>query len=233
MLELNKIYFEDCLVGMQKIDDKSIDCIICDLPFGVTACGWDLILPFDILWSQYNRIIKDKSAIVLFATQPFTTKLVSSNIDNFKYSWIWNKKSVSNPQLAKKQPLKCHEDIIVFSNGSCCYFPQDLQPYSRKRKKDSSSLGHCVRKDYEQTVTNYPKSIIEFSVERGLHPTQKPILLIEYLIKTYTNEEDLVLDSCIGSGTTALAARNLNRNFIGFENNEEYFKTAQKRLNLV
>ena len=230
---IQNLILGDCLEELSKIPDNSIDLILTDPPFGITSCEWDIIIPFDKLWKEYYRIIKLNTAIILFSSQPFTTKLINSNINNFKYVWIWNKKSISNPQLAKFQPLKCHEEICVFSNGKIPYFPQGVMSCSKMRKKDTGTLGATVRKAYEQTTTGYPKSILEFSVERVFHPTQKPVKLLEYLIKTYTNEENsIILDSCAGSGSTLVAAKNLNRRFIGIEKEERYFNIAKTRLSL-
>ena len=227
---LDTIIHGDCLEVMRNIPSGKVDMILCDLPYEITACKWDTIIPFTPLWEQYERIIKDNGAIVLTTSQPFTSALIMSNIKLFKYCWIWDKKSISNPQLAKIQPLKCHEEIVIFGKGKIHYAPQGLTPCSRKRKKDNGELGHCVRKDYEQTVTNYPKSILNFSVERGLHPTQKPVPLFEYLIKTYSNEGETVLDNCIGSGTTAAAAINTGRHFIGIEKELKYVDIARRRM---
>ena len=225
----------DCLELMKDIPDASIDMILCDLPYGTTACKWDSVIPFEPLWEQYKRIIKDNGAIVLTASQPFTTALVASNISNFKYQWIWQKERPSNPQLAKIQPLKIHEDILVFSKGRVSYKPQGLVeiPESKRKlhKPEKNSLGHCQRKPYIQTHTGYPKSIISYTPERGLHPTQKPIALMEYLIRTYTNKGETVLDNCMGSGTTGVACVNANRRFIGIEMDANYFKIAQNRIN--
>ena len=244
MLELNKLYFEDCLLGMQKIDDKSIDLIISDLPFVTTSCAWDRIIPFEPLWVQYERIIKDRSAIVLFATQPFTSKLICSNLPLFKYCWTWDKGRVGGFTSAKLKPLKLFEDICVFSKGKTAnchennmvYYPQDLVKIDKvsRSSNDHTKTGYARPSQtefYHQEFTNYPKQLIKFTLDKErLHPTQKPVLLLEYLIKTYTKEGELILDSCVGSGTSCLAAKNLNRNFIGFENNEEYFNIAFKRI---
>ena len=240
----------DCLEKMKDIPYKSIDMILCDLPYGTTACKWDTIIPFEPLWEQYKRIIKDKGAIVLTASQPFTSALVMSNVEMFKYVWIWEKSKGINFVQAKNMPIKFHEDIVVFSLGKTIhssqsdlrmtYNPQGLvkvdKKWSRPQKYEN---GHNFSRDshkLERTIEfeNYPKSIIRFSNsdnnERGLHPTQKPVALFEYLIKTYTNEGDLVLDNCMGSGTTGVACKNLNRNFIGIELDPEYFKIAEKRI---
>ena len=231
----------DCLEVMKDIPDKSIDMILCDLPYGTTACKWDTIIPFEPLWKQYKRVIKDNGAIVLTASQPFTSALVMSNIKMFKYQWVWNKKLAGNGILAKIQPLKIHEDVLIFSKGKCKYFPEMTKGILRKKltsnlKVSEINNGDGVKKCQETyNDTYYPTSIIDFSLaglRKGrLHPTQKPVALFEYLIKTYTNESETVLDNCMGSGTTGVACKNLNRNFIGIELDLEYFKIAEKRIN--
>lgn len=233
-LDKDIIYNENCLEGMKRIPDKSIDMILCDLPYGTTACKWDVIIPFEPLWEQYNRIIKDDGAIVLFGSEPFSTLLRMSNIKNFKYDWIWNKKLAGNGILAKKQPLKIHEIISVFNSN--IYFPQMTKGKMRKKmglKESEITGGNSFVKEYTNDLY-YPQSIQEFSIanlRRGrLHPTQKPVALLEYLIKTYTNEGDVVLDNCMGSGSTCVAAVNTNRHYIGFELDEKYFDIACKRL---
>jgi len=228
----------DCLEIMPQIPDKSIDMILCDLPYGTTACKWDTIIPFEPLWEQYKRIIKDNGAIVLTASQPFTSALVMSNIKMFKYEWIWDKKVASNSQLAKYQPLKIHENILIFGN-KLNYKPQGLVDCKIIRTNDNRSkgVGHIgsekKRREFLQTKTGYPKSIINFKPSNlnKLHPTQKPVALFEYLIKTYTNEGDTVLDNCAGSGTTGVACKNLNRNCILIEKDETYYKIAERRIN--
>ena len=229
-MELNKIYNEECLEGMKKIPDKSIDMILCDLPYGTTACKWDAIIPFEPLWEQYERVIKDNGAIVLTASQPFTTKLIDSNIDLFRNCWVWNKKISGNPLLAKHQPLKVHEDICVFSKKRHNYYPQMRKGKMRKKGGGRSKL-FDMEMSAKYSDEYYPISIIEFSnAKRGVHPTQKPVALFEYLIKTYTNEGETVLDNCMGSGTTAIACINTNRNYIGFELDEEYYKASLDRI---
>ena len=229
-MELNTIYNEDCLVGMKDIPDKSVDMILCDLPYGTTACKWDTIIPFEPLWEQYERIIKDNGAIVLTASQPFTTKLIDSNIDLFRNCWVWNKKISGNPLLAKHQPLKVHEDICVFSKKRHNYYPQMRKGKMRKKGGGRSKL-FDMEMSAKYSDEYYPISIIEFSnAKRGVHPTQKPVALFEYLIKTYTNEGETVLDNCMGSGTTAIACLNTNRNYIGFELDEEYYKASLDRI---
>jgi len=225
----------DCLELMKSIPDKSIDAIICDLPYGTTACKWDSVIPFEPLWEQYKRIIKDNGAIVLFGSQPFTSTLVMSNVKWFKYQWVWEKSRFANQMLAKVQPLKIHEDIVVFANERAIYNPQGLIEINKVTKQGSKitdNNGGGVRKtSYLQTHTNYPRSILRFGSEgKTVHPTQKPVDLLEYLVKTYTNQGDTVLDNCMGSGTTGVACKNLGRKFIGIEQDANYFEIASKRI---
>ena len=236
MLELNKIYLGDCLEVMKQIDDQSIDMILCDLPYGITACKWDAIISFDLLWEQYKRIIKDNGAIVLTAAQPFTSALVMSNIKMFKYEWIWDKKISSGMSYARFQPMRQHENIIVFCNGKTIYNPQMVKR-DKPIKGGGMSKGEvtnnqnliALKKTYN--YKNPTTIIIEDKIRKdSLHPTQKPVALFEYLIKTYTNEGDLVLDNCEGSGTTGIACINTNRNFILIEKEEKYVEIAKKRV---
>ena len=223
----------DCLELMKEIPDKSIDMILCDLPYGTTACKWDTVIPFNPLWEQYNRIIKDNSAIVLFGSQPFTTELNHSNLKMFRYEWIWIKNNSTGFQLANKRPLKKHEIISVFYRKQPTYNPQGLQVYGKinRRKSTGDNLSEMNNNEYIQRFTNYPTQILEFGYDKEkLHPTQKPVALLEYLIKTYTNEGDVVLDNCMGSGSTGVACINTNRNFIGYELDEHYFQIAKERL---
>ncbi len=204
---------------------------------GTTSCKWDTVIPFDEMWKRIDKLIKPNGAIVLFGSEPFSSALRMSNIKNYKYDWVWDKISVSNPQLAKKQPLKNFELISVFgsNNGTVLYYPQGLIEINKKRKDESTDterLHHIKRKAYIQKYTNYPKSIIQFSrPHKNIHPTQKPVDLLEYLIKTYTNENELVLDFTMGSGSTGVACVNTNRKFIGIELDENYFNIAQERIN--
>ena len=234
-----KLLHGDCLELMKDIGDKSIDMILCDLPYGTTACKWDTIIPFEPLWEQYKRIIKDNGAIVLTASQPFTSALVMSNVKMFKYCWVWLKIRGSNPMLAKKQPLKYHEDIAVFYKKQPTYNPEMVLG-----NKNHSTKSHIsTRRIHGDTVLvspkntsnmKYPRSFQKFNTgdnSKQIHPTQKPVALMEYLIKTYTNEGDLVLDNCMGSGTTGVACKNLNRDFIGMEMDANYFEIATKRIN--
>jgi len=226
------IFHGRCEEVLPSIQDNSVDAVICDPPYGTTACGWDSIINFAFMWSQIKRVAKKNAALVLTASQPFTSLLVTSNLSDFKYSWVWDKKRVSNPQLAKYQPLKVHEDVCVFSNGggATLYNPQGVFEVNIERKKDTSNIGHCKRKDYVQTVSNYPKSIQRFRFEQGFHPTQKPVGLMEFLIRTYTNKGDVVLDFSMGSGTTGVACINTDRAFIGIEKEKEYFDIARQRI---
>lgn len=226
----------DCLELMKSIHDKSIDAIICDLPYGTTACKWDSVIPFEPLWAQYKRIIKDNGAIVLTASQPFTTALIGSNIKQFKYNWVWKKPQGVDPFQVKHRPLNNIEDICVFSNGKPLYNPQMEigKPYSITRDKNprvNEVTGALMK---ETTTINdgarYPTRILEFKQQRGFHPTQKPVVLMEYLVKTYTNQGDIVLDNCMGSGTTGVACKNLGRKFIGIEQDPNYFEIASKRI---
>jgi site-specific DNA-methyltransferase (adenine-specific) len=243
LLEINKIYNMDCIGknGMRLIPDRSIDMILCDLPYGTTACKWDTIIPFKPLWEQYERIIKDDGSIVLFGSQPFTSSLVMSNIDLFKYELIWDKKTGLGFLDCRFRPLKSHENILIFSKGGCSngskipmkYNPQGLIPATKKNSNSKSNILNSEpkqRKKLDTKFTNYPKSIYTYSRETGLHPCQKSVPLLELLIKTYTNTNDLVLDNCIGSGTTAIACINTNRNYIGFELDKTYFDLANKRI---
>lgn len=243
MLELNKIYNMDCLEGMKLIPDKSIDMILCDLPYGTTKCKWDVVIPFKPLWEQYERIIKNNGAIVLFGSEPFSSSLRLSNVELFKYDWVWDKVSVVGFANAKKMPLRNIEMISVFYKNQPTYNPQGLikiepkkikngRTHKEKGEKGITAInGGRFKEDYIQEYTNYPKQILTFNRKKGLHPTQKPVALFEYLIKTYTNEGETVLDNCMGSGTTAVACINTNRNFIGFELDKHYCDIANKRIN--
>lgn len=231
----------DCLELMKDIPDKSVDMILADLPYGATKCKWDTIIDFDKLWKQYNRIIKSSAAIVLFGNQPFTTKLISSNYKGFKYSWIWDKKIPAGMSYARYRPMQQTEDICVFSKkgGKVVYNPQMVlrdKPITKngQNKLGSVSAPNTLPKGFKK-VYKYknPTTLIKFhKINRGaVHPTQKPVKLLEYLIKTYTNEGDLVLDNTMGSGSTGVAAVNLNRDFIGYELEQDYFDIATDRIN--
>ena len=238
----------DCLEVMKNIKDKSIDMILCDLPYGTTACKWDAIIPFEPLWEQYNRVIKDNGAIVLFASQPFTTMLIGSNIKGYKHSWVWHKKNAGNILVAKYQPLKTTEDIVVFSKKGerVNYYPIMTSGHKDRSKdkptKKRSDLFSGIKSGEFKHGTNkkgderYPKHLIEFSNasrKEHYHPTQKPVELLKYLIKTYTNDGYTILDNCMGSGSTGQAVLEVggDRKFIGIELNDNYFDIAYNRIN--
>ena len=238
-MEIDKIYLGDCLELMKEIPDKSIDCIICDLPYGTTACKWDVIIPFKELWEQYTRITKDNGAIILFSKQPFTSDLINSNRDMFRYELRWEKTRAGNSMQVKNQPSAIHENIEVFYKNQPTYNPQMEvgEPYVDKRQsgKRNASVGTndgIARQPINNIGTRYPSSVQKFSNGNNgnVHPTQKPVELLEYLIKTYTNENEVVLDNCMGSGSTGVACKNLNRNFIGIELDEKYFNIAKQRI---
>lgn len=225
----------DCLEVMPTLEAGSVDLILCDLPYGTTDCKWDVVIPFEPLWACYRRIAKPNAAIVLTASQPFTSALVMSNVKNFKTSWVWNKKQSGGFATAKNHPLKITEDVLVFCFNTARYFPimrtgvMRNKSGARPQNEVQSGLkpGHVTRNDQY-----YPTNIIEIINPRlgSVHPTQKPVALMEYLIKTYTNEGDTVLDNCMGSGTTGVAAKRSNRKFIGIEREPTYFKIAQDRI---
>ena len=242
MNENIKLIHGDCLEKMKDIPDKSIDMILCDLPYGTTACKWDTVIPFEPLWEQYNRIIKDNGAIVLFGSEPFSSALRMNNIKDYRYDLIWEKNNAGNFQLAKKQFLKYHENISVFYKKQPTYNPQGIikleKPIIQSNKGKAGKLGHLgsekKREVYSQEYTNYPKSILRFArPSKPLHPTQKPVELLEYLIKTYTIEGEVVLDNCMGSGSTGQAVLEVGggRKFIGIEMNDNYFDIAYNRIN--
>jgi len=237
-----KLLQGDCLELMKNIPDKSVDMILCDLPYGTTKCKWDIIIPFEKLWEQYNRIIKDNGAIVLFGQEPFSSYLRISNIGNYKYDWIWEKERLTNISQVKKRAGKTVETISVFYKSQPTYNPQ-MTIYTgtpRTNKVKNGKMGKLTDSqekkvlEYNDTGLRYPTQILKFQrdcLKSNLHPTQKPIALCKYLINTYTDEENIVLDNCMGSGTTGVACKNLNRNFIGIELDEKYFDIATKRIN--
>lgn len=241
---LNKIIQGDCLEVMKDIPDKSIDMILCDLPYGTTACKWDSIIPFEPLWEQYNRVIKDNGAILLTCQEPFSSFLRMSNIDSYRYDWKWDKVVGSNFVNAKKMPLKVYEDIAVFYNRLPVYNPQMVLRENKNMRKSGKSKNELNGINNIKQLTGvlskdkkYPTNKIKINrLEKELnskhvkHPTQKPVALFEYLIKTYTNENETVLDNCIGSGTTAIACLNTNRNFIGIEQEQKYVDVANERI---
>ena len=241
-LQLNKIYNMDCLEGMKFIPDKSIDMILCDLPYGTTAYKWDNVIPFEPLWGQYNRIIKDNGAIVLFGSEPFSSYLRLSNLKHYKYDIYWKKEKPTNFFQLKRRVGKVTENICVFYKKQCSYNPQMVKHEGKKvinkpkAKHNSivSGINNKVITPYKDTGYRYPNDILEVRREvlgTTIHPTQKPVALCEWLIKTYTNEGELVLDNCMGGGTTGIACKNLNRDFIGIELEKKYFDIAVDRIN--
>lgn len=242
-MEKYTLYHGDCLDIMQQIPENSVDCVICDLPYGTTHCLWDSIIPFDKLWNSYNRICKKNAAICLFGTEPFSSYLRLSNIKNYKYDLIWEKESITNFMQVKRRFGKSTENIILFYKEQCLYNPQMVE-YSGKRisnkpkNKSNQSLTTVDNKDfkinpYQDNGQRYPKDILRFNRVKKcstLHPTQKPVELLEYLIKTYTNEGMTVLDNCMGSGSTGIACLNTNRYFIGIEKDGNYFNVAKQRI---
>jgi len=246
---ISNVIHGDCLIEMQNISDKSIDMILCDLPYGTTACKWDVIIPFEPLWEQYKRIIKDNGAIVLTASQPFTSALVMSNIKMFKYCWYWRKSKPNGWQHSKNRPMTAIEECCVFSKAPMGhismlggkrmrYTPQGVVSVGKKKVTSvahGSTMGarpNQIGKEYE-SFTTFPHNVLEYPNVIGssvIHPTQKPVALFEYLIKTYTNEGDLVLDNCAGSGTTAIACINTNRNYILIEKEKEYIDVIKQRI---
>ncbi len=232
---LNKITQGDCLEVMQRIPDGSVDMILCDLPYGTTSCKWDEVIPFEPLWAEYERVIKPNGAIVLTSKEPFTSVLRVSNLKIFKQPLVWQKDNFDNPMQAKRRHLNIIEDVSVFYKKQCTYNPQGLIEVNRITRQGRSETlvdNRGSRKaEYKQQYTNYPKNILKFARDGNhVHPTQKPVALFEYLIRTYTNEGEIVLDNCIGSGTTAVAAINTNRQFIGIEKEPEYVEIGNRRI---
>lgn len=236
-----EIWLGDCLEVMKFIPDKSIDLILTDLPYGTTKCSWDSIIPFSKLWEQYDRIYKEASAIVLFGQEPFTSVMRLSNISNWKYDWYWEKERITNIAQVKKRAGKTVETISVFYKKQCIYNPQMIKydGPSRTNKVKDGKMGKLTDSsekkviEYKDTGFRYPTQVLKFQrdcLTSNLHPTQKPLALCEYLIKTYSNENDIVLDNCAGSGTVLLAAKNLNRQFIGIKKEKEYYDICVKRL---
>jgi site-specific DNA-methyltransferase (adenine-specific) len=244
ILNLNKIYQGDCLEVMKQIDDKSVDMILCDLPYGTTACKWDVIIPFEPLWEQYKRIIKDNGAIVLTASQPFTSALISSNYKMFKYCWYWEKERLTNISQVKKRAGKTVEECVVFYNKQPTYNPQMIKYLGEKRtnKVKHGVMGKLTDSgtkrvnEYIDTGYRYPTQVLKIqrdTLKSNLHPTQKPLSLMEYLIKTYTNETETVLDNCAGSCTTAIACINTNRHYICIEKEQRYCEIGQNRIDEI
>lgn len=228
----------DCLKLMKDLPDGSVDMVLCDPPYGTTDCSWDSVLPFDQLWAEYDRLLKPDGAAVLFAAQPFTTSLIESNRKAFRYCWYWLKNQATGFPYARYQPMRKVEDICVFYRKHGTYNPQGvMEVYGAKVRKKNAPRGESVynsatlTKEHISRFTNYPKNVLQFNTERGLHPTQKPVPLLEYLVKTYTNEGDTVLDNCMGGGSTGVAVKQVGgRHFIGIEQNKVYFDIARERI---
>jgi len=227
----------DCLQVMQSVPDSSIHMILCDLPYGTTQCMWDVVIPFAALWEHYRRIIKPNGVIVLTAAQPFTSLLIASNLAMFRYEWIWEKGNATGFLNSKIQPLRAHENVCVFYSQQPTYHPQITSGHKRGTARRSPIDSECYGKtlkntDYDST-DRYPRSVQFFSSDKqkvNLHPTQKPVSLMEYLVRTYTNEGDLVMDNCMGSGTVAVACVNTKRKFLGIEKDKNYFNMACERI---
>ncbi len=232
-----QLFHGDCLEQFLNVPDRSVDLVLTDPPYGTTACKWDSVIPFEPMWKQVWRVLKPNGAAVFTASQPFTSALVMSQIERFKYEWVWEKGKASGHLNAKKMPLKAHENILVFGGSTSLYNPQGLIEGATNSSRPSKGInkGDVYGKQKpmygNSEVHNYPRSVQRISGEhKPVHPTQKPVALMEYLIKTYTNEGDTVLDFTMGSGTTGVAAKNTNRSFIGIERDDKYFKIAQERL---
>lgn len=234
-----KIMLGNCLERMKEIESGTIDMILCDLPYGTTRCSWDSVIPFEPLWEQYERVIKEKGAIVLFAAQPFTSVLTLSNLKLFRYEWIWEKTAATGHLNAKKMPMKAHENILVFYKSLPSYYPIKTKGHVRKSatadrgKLGSDIYGNEIGITVYNSAERYPRSVLKFSSDKqtsSFHPTQKPVSLCEYLIRTYTSEGETVLDNTMGSGSTGVACVNTNRSFIGIEKEEKYFFIAQERI---
>ena len=225
-----KLYWGDCLELMRALPDASADMILCDLPYGTTQNKWDAVIPFDALWNAYGRMCR--GAIVLTASQPFTSALVMSRADWFRYAWVWEKSAATGHLNAKRMPMKLHEDVLVFSKEPAPYNPQGLAPFNKvtRRGSNGTNFGASGQKNFQE-FTNYPRSILRVATDpKPVHPTQKPVALMEYLIRTYTNEGDTVLDNCMGSGTTGVACVNTGRRFIGIEKDADYVLLAAERI---
>jgi site-specific DNA-methyltransferase (adenine-specific) len=241
MMEVNRIYNEDCLEGMKKIPDGVVDAIICDLPYGTTSCQWDVVIPFDQLWEQYHRICKPNAAIILFGSEPFSSFLRMSNLDEYRYDIYWEKERLTNINQVKRRVGKTVETISIFYKSQCTYNPQ-MTIYTgtpRTNKVKNGKLGKLTDGsekpvfEYKDNGLRYPTQVWKFQrdcLTSNIHPTQKPVALIQQLIKTYTNEGELILDNCMGSGTTAIATILENRRFIGFELDKEYYDKANERI---
>lgn len=223
----------DCLQAMCVIPDGSVDLVLCDLPYGTTQNKWDSVIPFEPLWREYWRVLKPNGAVVLTAAQPFTSALVMSQVEHFRYEWVWVKSKITGVLNAKKMPVRKHEQVLVFYGQQPAYNAQGLERKGTVTRQGGNSANYGGRSsnDYVQEFTNWPRDVLDIASEGStVHPTQKPVALMEYLIRTYTNEGETVLDNCMGSGTTGVACKNTGRNFIGIERDPEYFKIASDRI---
>ena len=228
----------NCITLLKDLKEDSIDMILVDLPYGTTACKWDSIIPLELLWKEYNRVCKEEAAMVFTSAQPFTTTLAHSNLKNLRYSLVWEKPNGTNPFQASIMPMKKHEDILVFYRKLPTYNPQMVSGKAYKWNStrsggEAGSITQSKETPIDNKGTRYPSSVLHFKQERGLHPTQKPVPLMEWLIRTYTNEGDVVLDNTMGSGTTGVACKNTNRKFIGMEQDTDYYNTSKKRLDNI
>ena len=232
----------DCLQAMCAIPDGSVDLVLCDLPYGTTQNKWDSVIPFEPLWREYWRVLKPNGAVVLTAAQPFTSALVMSQVEHFRYEWVWVKNKASGHLNANRRPMRAHEDVLVFCRTQPRYFPLKTEGHRpgnyAKRAKQSENYGYAEPTEYGGQTTRVPKTplcipVLNNDDPQRVHPTQKPVALMEYLIRTYTNEGETVLDNCMGSGTTGVACKNTGRNFIGIERDPEYFRIAQERINAI
>ena len=243
---MNTLILGDTIDGMKMLGDKSVDLILADLPYGTTRCSWDVIIPFDILWEQYKRILKHGGCCLLFGNQPFTSFLVTSNLAWYKQTLVWNKNKCGSPGLANIRPMQVTEDIVVFAPNKTVYNPQMEQgePYHRKSKSENGYVGRCnehgyglkPKMEFTNHGTRYPKNLInisrDFSAQQQVHPTQKPVPLLEWLIRTYSNSDAVVLDNTMGSGSTGVACINTGRDFIGIERDKKYFDIARNRIGM-
>lgn len=242
-MPISILFNDDCIVGMKNIPDKSVNLICTDLPYGTTSIEWDNIIPFELMWNEFRRVLTTNGTCLLFGSQPFTSKLIMSNLPWFKQSLVWNKNKCGSPGLSKIRPMQTHEDIVVFSPGKTCYNPimETGEPYKRnlpatsdQPRKNNHRFGFDTNTEVVNTGTRYPKSIInisrDFSAQQQVHPTQKPVSLLTWLIKTYSNENETVLDATMGSGSCGVAAIQNNRNFIGIESDTNFYLLAQGRI---
>lgn len=230
-----QIFNEDCLDGMTRIQDGAVDLVLCDLPYGTTDCSWDTVIPFEPLWKEYRRVLKHNGALALMAAQPFATDLINSARKIFRYDLVWEKTAPVGFANCRRMPLRSHELVLLFYRRQPTYNPQGLvkleKPIVKRGAHKGGDVYHGLGKDHVQEYTNYPRSVLRFPFKgRRIHPTQKPVELMEYLVRTYSNPGDLVLDNCMGSGTTAIACMNSGRRFVGFEQDEKYFAAARKRI---